>query len=178
MRLDLHGEAKITPIGADATLSKMLSAGELDAVISPRAPSAHNGTKTVRLFPDYRQAEEAYYRKTKLFPIMHVIGIRRALAERHPWLPVNVYTAFLKAKEIAVGELTRVDTPQAAHPWMSDEISRVKALMGEDYWPYGIDKNRHELDTFNRYAEADGLTNGPVPLESLFAPATFDQFNF
>ena len=179
MPLELRGDIEIKQIGAEQTLSRMLAAGELDAVISPRAPSCcDNGAKVGRLFPDYRKAEEEYFRKTRLFPIMHVIGIRRTLVEQHPWLPVNVYAAFLKARAVAVDDLSRLDTPPVAHPWMADEIARLRTLMGDDIWPYGMDKNRNELDALLRYAEADGLTNSRIPLETLFAPTTFDEFNF
>ena len=177
--LDLSNGLDVEMIGSGQTLSAMLAAGELDAVISPRAPSCwNNGAKVDRLFPDYRRAEEAYYRKTGLFPLMHVVGIRRSLVERHPWLPVNVYAAFLKARAAAVEDLSRMDTPPVTHPWMADELARVRALMGDDFWPYGIDRNRKELAALIRYAEADGLIGGPVPLEALFAATTFDQFNF
>ena len=177
--LELKNGLQVEPIAGSQTLSAMLAAGELDAVISPRAPSCwNNGAKVRRLFPGYRQAEEAYYRKTRLFPIMHVIGIRRLLVEQHPWLPVNVYAAFLRARAVAVEGLTRMDTPHVTHPWMADEIARVRGLMGDDFWPYGIDRNRNELNALIRYAEADGLIGGPVPLEALFAATTFDQFNF
>lgn len=176
--LDLKGKIKVEPIGPQQTLSQMLEDGEIDALISPRAPKGFGGNGIVRMFPDHRAAEEAYFKKTRLFPLMHVIGIRRALVERHPWLPVNVYAAFRQARALAMQSLNRVDTVVVAHPWIADEILRVKGVMGEDYWPYGIDENRKELETLIRYAEADGLIPGPVALEDLFAPSTFDRFNF
>jgi 4,5-dihydroxyphthalate decarboxylase len=176
--LELKNEIRIDPIGRDRTLSQMLEAGELDAVIAPRPPAGYGRHGIARLFPDTRQAEEAYFRKTRLFPLMHAIGIRRALADQHPWLAVNVYTAFRQARAMAMESLKRMDTPQVAHPWIAEEIGRVKAVMGEDYWPYGIDENRNELAALMRYAEADGLVEAPVPLERLFASSTFDHFNF
>jgi len=176
--LDLDGKIRIEPIGPTQTLSQMLEDGELDAVIAPRAPRGYGSNGIVRMFPDNRAAEEAYFKKTRLFPLMHVIGIRRPLAEQHPWLPVNVYAAFRQARALAMQDLNRVDTPAVAHPWIADEIIRIKAVMGEDYWPYGIDENRHALETLMRYAEADGLIPGPVQLQDLFAPSTFDRFNF
>jgi len=176
--LDLKGKIKVEPIGPEQTLSQMLEDGEIDALISPRAPKGYGGNGIVRMFPDHRAAEEAYFKKTRLFPLMHVIGIRRSLVEQHPWLPVNVYAAFRQARALAMQNLNRIDTVVVAHPWIADEIARVKAVMGEDYWPYGIDENRKELETLIRYAEADGLIPGPVALDDLFAPSTFDRFNF
>lgn len=176
--LDLKRDIKVTPIGPEQTLSQMLEAGELDAVISPRPPKGYGSNGIARLFPDARQVEETYFRKTGLFPLMHAIGIRRSLVERHPWLPVNAYTAFRQARALILGNLSRTDTPAVAHPWIADEIERVKSVMGADYWPYGIDENRRELDALMRYAQADGLIEAPVALEWLFAPTTFDHFNF
>jgi 4,5-dihydroxyphthalate decarboxylase len=171
MALDLPSEIKVEPIESGRTLSTMLAAGDLDAVISPRAPSSLHGSNQIRrLFPDYRKAEEDYYRKTGLFPLMHVIGIRRELAERHPWLPVNVFAAFVKAKAAAVEDLSRIDTPAVTHPWMAEELARVRALMGDDVWPYGIEANRKELAALIRYAQADGLTKASLPLEDLNLP--------
>jgi 4,5-dihydroxyphthalate decarboxylase len=176
--LDLKDKVRVEPIGPNQTLSQMLEDGEIDAVIAPRAPKGYGSNGIARMFPDNRTAEEAYFQKTKVFPIMHVIGIRRALVEQHPWLPINVYSAFRQARALAMQDLLRVDTPAVAHPWIADEIARVKSVMGEDYWPYGIPENRNELQALMRYAEADGLIPGPVPLEDLFAKSTFDRFNF
>jgi 4,5-dihydroxyphthalate decarboxylase len=176
--LDLKGKIRIEPIGPAQTLSQMLEDGEIDAVIAPRAPKGYGGNGISRMFPENRAAEEAYFQKTRLFPIMHVIGIRRPLVEQHPWLPVNVYAAFRQARALAMQDLLRIDTPAIAHPWIADEIARVKSVMGEDYWPYGIAENRNELQALIRYAEADGLIPGPVSLEDLFAKSTFDRFNF
>jgi len=176
--LDLKGDLRIEPIGPDQTLSQMLEDGEIDAVITPRPPKGFGHNGVVRMFPDSRPVEEAYYQKTHLFPIMHVVGIRRAVVEQHPWLPVNVYAAFRQARTIAMDELTRVDSSAVAHPWIAEEITRLKAVLGEDYWPYGIDQNRNELDALMRYAQADGLIPAPVALDQLFAATTLDRFNF
>jgi 4,5-dihydroxyphthalate decarboxylase len=162
------------------TISQLLESGDIDAFIAPRVPRlvAKNNPNIGWLFRDPIAAGKDYYKRTGIFPIMHVTGIRRTLVEQHPWLPINVYAAFLKARAVAVNDLSRLDTPPVAHPWMADEIARLRTLMGDDIWPYGMEKNRNELDTLLRYAEADGLTNSRIPLETLFAPTTFDEFNF
>ncbi|HVJ44075.1 MAG TPA: PhnD/SsuA/transferrin family substrate-binding protein [Dongiaceae bacterium] len=179
MPLDLPRDIKVEAIGQAQTLSGLLLAGEIDALIAPRAPSCFAPDGVVRrLFADYRAAEEDYFQTTRLFPIMHLMGIRRELAERHPWLPVNVYTAFLKARALAISELDILDTLRVTHPWIVEEVGRVKALMGNGYWTYGVEENKGELNALLRYAEADGLIRGPVPMEELFAVATFDGFNF
>ena len=179
MPLDLPRDIKVEAIGPIETLTGMLRAGDIDAVIAPRAPSCFvPGGPVRRLFDDYRTVEEEYFRATRLFPIMHLMGIRRDLAEKHPWLPVNVYVAFLKARTLAISELTTLDTLRITHPWIVAEIGRIKALMGDGYWPYGIEENKGEINALLRYAAADGLIRGAVPIDELFARTTFDGFNF
>jgi 4,5-dihydroxyphthalate decarboxylase len=179
MPLNLPSDINIESIDPGATLSKLLDSGDIDAVIAPKPPSCFGRNEHVqRLFPDFRQAEEAYFQRTRLFPPMHTIGIRRSLAEQHPWLPVNVYAAFVAARDIAMNELTITDTLRVTHPWINSEINKVKALMGDDYWRYGVEANRHDLGALQRYAKTDGLIQADVPMEQLFAASTFDGFNF
>jgi len=179
MPLNLPSDISIAPIDPDATLSKLLDAGNIDAVIAPKPPSCFGRNDNVRrLFPDFRQAEEAYFQRTRLFPPMHTIGIRRSLVEKHPWLPVNVYSAFVAARDIGMNELTITDTLRVTHPWINSEINKVKALMGDDYWRYGVEANRHDLGALQRYAKTDGLIKADVPMEQLFAASTFDGFKF
>jgi 4,5-dihydroxyphthalate decarboxylase len=179
MPLNLPSDIQIEPVGATQTLSKLLDAGEIDAVITPKPPPCFGRNPHVqRLFPAFRAAEEAWFRKTGLFPPMHFIGIRRELVDRHPWLPVNVYAAFRKARDLSMNELTITDTLRVMHPWITDEIDRVKALMGDQFWWYGINENRADLAALQRYARSDGLIQEEVPLEQLFAVSTFDSFNF
>jgi 4,5-dihydroxyphthalate decarboxylase len=175
----LPDDIRIEPIGADQTLSRMLDAGDIDAVIAPRPPSCFGRNEHVqRLFPDFRDDEEAWFSKTGLFPPMHLLGIRRALVEQHPWLPVNVYAAFRKSRDLALAELAVTDTLRVMHPWITSEFERVKSVMGDDYWRYGVKENRRDLDTLQRYARSDGLIPDEVPIERLFATSTFDGFNF
>lgn len=179
MPVNMPPELSVDPVGPDQTLAALLDAGDIDAVIAPRPPSCFGrNAKVQRLFPDFRSAEEAWVRKTGLFPPMHMVGIRRSLVEKHPWLPVNVYQAFRKAHEIAMQEIVITDTLRVMHPWIVSEVERVKAVMGDDYWRYGIAGNRRDIDTLQRYATDDGLITGAVPIEQLFAVSTFDGFSF
>lgn len=175
---ELHAELDLERIGLDQTLSGMLAAGELDAVIAPRAPSPFlRGDPHIgRLFPDYRGAEEAYFQRTGIFPIMHCIGVRRSLAEAHPWLATNVYKAFLQAKATCMQELAQINFLRASLPWLSEDVARVKALMGEDYWRYGLRENERELEALIRYAHADGLTSRQVEPGELFAASSVEMF--
>jgi 4,5-dihydroxyphthalate decarboxylase len=174
--ISLPKEISLAPIGQDQTLSALLAAGELDAVISARAPSCftQGNAKVARLFPDIRAAEEAYYRKTGMFPIMHLIGIRRALAEAHPWLAGSVFKAFLKAREIALAELKEVGVLYTMLPWLPDDVARAVAVMGPQLWPYGIAANRKEIDAMLRWSFEQGLSPRQPAIETVFATGTFE----
>jgi len=174
--IKLPPEIDCKPIASDATLSQLLERGELDGVIGPRAPSCFTrGTANIaRLFPDYRRAEEEYFRKTRLFPIMHIVGIRKALAERHPWLPANVYAAFVKAKELGVADLNQLGRLSVSLPWAVSELHRTKDLMGEDYWSYGVTRNRPEIEAVTRYLVEQGLASRRLTPEEIFAPSTLE----
>jgi 4,5-dihydroxyphthalate decarboxylase len=177
-RIELPPRLSVRAIAHDATLSGLLLAGDLDAIVSPRVPSCAVSHPELigRLFVDYRAAEEAYFRETGLFPLMHAIGIRRELAAQHPWLAVSVYKAFHEAKEICMRDLTMVNYLRSSLPWLADDVQRVQALMGRDYWRYGVAENRAELDAMCRYAFEDGLTPRMVEVEELFASSTMAMF--
>lgn len=174
--LALPPEIDLKPIPAGRTLSEMLASGELDGVMGARAPSCFlRGAPNVgRLFRDYPAVEEAYFRKTRIFPIMHAVGIRRSLVERHPWLAVSVFKAFLRAKELCQRELGQIGHLATTLPWSVAEYDRVRGVMGEDYWSYGIAANRHVLETFARYHHAQGLSPRVLPLEEMFVPSTHE----
>src|SRR5262249_39504797 len=154
----------------------MLEAGELDAGISARAPSCFlSGAANIgRLFPDYRRAEEDYFRRTKIFPTMHIIGVRQSLAGRHPWLPVGALKALMRADELTLDELCQIGPLFVSLPWGVAEFEQARALMGADYWSYGVEPNRHVLETFTRYHHEQGLSPRKVAPEELFARSTLD----
>ena len=174
--ISLPDSVDLQQIDDDKTLSGMLEAGELDGYIGARAPSCFlRGAPHVgRLFKDYIQDEKDYYRRTRIFPIMHMVGIRRTLVEQHPWLAVSVYKAFLEAKALAVHELNEICHLAVSLPWMVHHHNEAKALMGEDYWPYGLDANRHVIDKFADYHHGQGLSVRRVAAEELFARSSLD----
>ena len=178
LALELPSEIDVRSISKDKALGPMLAAGEIDALVAPRAPRCFVDAEpgVGRLFTDYRAAERDYFAKTGLFPIMHVIGVRRALLERHPWLASSVYKAFQKAKEIAVAELANSTALHATLPWLTAELEQTRSLMGEDYWPYGAEENRATLQALTRYSFEQGLTPRPLEIEELFASSTLDRF--
>lgn len=175
--LDLPRDFPLAPAPGGVSLSEMLREGSLDAIISARAPSSfRDGRPHVRrLFPDYRRAEQAYYKRSGIFPIMHAVGIRRDLAERHPWLAANVLKAFTAAKRINDAALADVTSLSVALPWCHAELEETEAVMGDDFWPYGVARNRTTLETMARYSFEQGLSVRRVTIEEMFPPSTLDD---
>jgi 4,5-dihydroxyphthalate decarboxylase len=173
--LDLAADIELRPLPDDETLSQSLNDGKIDALISALAPSCFKRNPMVRrLFQDYRSAEADYYRRTRIFPIMHVVGIRRSLVEKHPWLAVNTYLAFLEAKRLCYRDMEKIGHLFTTLPWPVDELERARALMGEDFWSYGVQQNAREIDAITRYAHEQALTARRLTAEDLFVPSTFD----
>lgn len=158
------------------SLSNLLAAGELDAVISARAPSCliEGHPQVRRLYPDYRAVEQAYFARTGLFPIMHALGVRQDLAQKHPWLPASLYKAFAQAKEIAERDLREVTALKIGLPWVTAELESTEAVMGRDFWPYGVEANRKTLEAMTRYSYEQGLAVRQLGADELFAPSTLD----
>ena len=177
INLQLPPEIDLQLIGPDKYLSKMLDDGELDGMFTARAPSCFlKGSPNVaRLFENYREVEEQYYQKTGIFPIMHTVIIRRDIYEANPWIAMNLYKAFCEAKDAAMNALKQTHVLGVALPWISDEIERTQKTLGDDWWPYGVGKNRHVLETFLRYHHEQGLSEKLMTIEDLFAPETLDE---
>ncbi|MGE5146352.1 MAG: ABC transporter substrate-binding protein [Candidatus Eiseniibacteriota bacterium] len=177
LALTLPPDVRMTAIGPNETLSAMLERGEIDAIIGPRVPSCFDrgAPNVARLFPDFRSIEKAYFKKTGIFPIMHVIGIRRSLVEAHPWLGSSLYKAFEQSKARCLPELSQMAALKITLPWVAQEAEDTRALMGDDFWPYGIDANRKTLDAFLRYHAAQGLSPRPMKLDELFLPSTMER---
>lgn len=174
-KLTVDKSVSITPIPNDKTLSAMLDAGELDAVISARLPSCYRvNPNVVRLFENFREVEAAYFRKTGIFPIMHLIGIRKSLLEANPWLAVSTYKAFVSAKEIAVREMHQAGVHMVTLPWVYQEVLAAEELMTKDYWSYGVEPNRAALESMTRYSYTQGLAQKKLSPEDLFHPGTLE----
>jgi 4,5-dihydroxyphthalate decarboxylase len=174
--LKLPAELDVQPIGAGETLNGMLAAGEIDAVVGPRPPSCFlaRSAPVDRLYPDYRSEEEAYFRATGFFPIMHCLALRKELAEAHPWLPLELFRAFSKARAMAVADLSLVNVLRASLPWIAAEAEAQTRIMGGDPWPYGFRRNRDEVAAMIRFARADGLAAREIAPEELFHPSVLD----
>ena len=154
----------------ERSLSEMLAAGDLDAVISARDLGAE------RLFADYQQIEADYFRKTRIFPIMHVVVLRRPVYERDRWIAMNLLKAFDEAKRRSQQRIAEIGVSHAPVPWMAEHVRRWRALAGEDFWPYGVELNRQTLEAFLQYAFEQGVAKKRLALEDLFARETLESF--
>lgn len=174
--LTLTNGVDLQPIPEDRTLVEMFEAGELDALMTARAPSSftRGAPGVARLFPDYRRVERAYYEKTRMFPIMHLMGVRKELAERYPWLPGSLYKALLEAKNLALDAVREIAALNVTLPWVEAEALETRALMGADYWRYGVGECAHEIEALARYSYDQGLSERRLTAEDLFAPSTFE----
>jgi 4,5-dihydroxyphthalate decarboxylase len=175
-KISLPKDIDLQAVPEDRTISDMLAKGELDGLLSARAPSCllRGAPNIGRLWPDYPAVEAAYYQKTKLFPIMHAIGIRRSLVEKYPWLAVNVYKAFVKAKALCMEELAEIGHLHATLPWPVYAYDQARKVMGPDYWTYGAHENKLPLETLARYSFQQGLSVRQVPFEEMFAMPTYE----
>jgi 4,5-dihydroxyphthalate decarboxylase len=174
--LNLPPDMRLESVGPSDTISGLLAAGEIDAVIGPRAPSCfEQGHPHVGyLFPDPQKAGTEWYGRTRLFPIMHTLGIRRALAEAHPWLPATVQKAFERSKSVALARLGNTSATKVTLPFVEEQLKAARDLMGEDFWAYGLEPNRHVLERFLKRHHAEGLSARELTPEELFHPASLE----
>jgi 4,5-dihydroxyphthalate decarboxylase len=173
--LKLPADLRLRP-APDKSLNGMLVAGELDAVLSARPLPAFAQGKVVRLYPEYRAAEEAWFRKTGIFPIMHVVALRRDVFERDPWVAMNLVKAFEEAKRRSIARLGDVTASHAPLAWLGDHVARMRELFGDDPFPYGVDANRRTLDAFLQYAFEQGVCHRLLDAEQLFPEQVRSRF--
>lgn len=176
--LHLPGSIKVKPIGPTQTLSQMLQNGEIDALHTARMPSSYadGSGKVRRLFENYVEVERAYYEKTKIFPIMHTVVIRREVYEENRWIAQSLYKAFVAAQKITYEDLHQTAALKTMLPWLTDHVEQAEKVLGKDFWPYGLQSNLHVLKTFLRYSQEQGLAKKLYTPEELFAPETFEAF--
>jgi 4,5-dihydroxyphthalate decarboxylase len=168
---------RVTPV-ADRTLNDMLLEGDIDALIAAHPPTElGRGTGgIVRLFGDFQRVEEDYYRGTGVFPIMHLVAIRRDVYEESPWIAMELYKAFEEAKRRSLERMVDPNAPFTPVPWAYAHARRAQELMGEDLWPYGIEPNRRTLSTFLAYAHEQGVCERLLEPEELFVPEVTSSF--
>jgi 4,5-dihydroxyphthalate decarboxylase len=178
LKIDLPEDIKLSSIDESKTLSRMLADGELDALVTARAPSTFHSEpgKVKRLFPDYVAAEKDYWRRTRIFPIMHTVVIRLDVYDRNRWVAQALYKAFAAAKAKAAAMYDQTAALYSMLPWTTAHAEEARRDMGEDWWPYGLEPNRKVLDTFLRYHHEQGLSKRRLQPEELFAPETLQTF--
>lgn len=175
---DLPPGVSLDVIARDRTLNEMIESGEIDALISPRMPSCflRGSTKVRRLFPNFKQVEMEYFRRTGIFPIMHVIVIRKEIYGENPWVAQSLYKAFCDAKDLCFSRIYDSNILRVSLPWTVAEYEEATRLMGDGYWPYGYGANRSVLETLHAYLLEQGLIKQKLELEKLFAPNTLEAF--
>ena len=178
IKLNLPSSIRVRPIGASQTLSQMIADGEIDALVTARAPSTFQSrpNDVKRLFPAYVEQEKEYYRRSGIFPIMHTVVIRRDVYAKNPWVAQSLYKALVAAKAQAYALYDQTAAMPAMLPWLVAHVEEARREMGEDWWPYGLEPNRHVLDTFLRYHHEQGLSKRRLQPEELFAPETLEAF--
>jgi 4,5-dihydroxyphthalate decarboxylase len=176
--LSLPPDIRIEPIPEHKTLAQMLVDGEVDALYTPRtpAPFAAGDPAVRRLFADAGREEQRYYQATGVFPIMHTVVLRRDRYEQDRWLARALLKAFEQARRQALDGIDETATLRYMVPWLPEEVARTRALLGADYWPYGIDPNARTLGTFLRYAAEQGLADRALRPAELFAEETREEF--
>jgi 4,5-dihydroxyphthalate decarboxylase len=176
--LSLPPQIRVEQIGAAQTLSAMLEAGEIDALFTPRAPSAFiNGAASVRrLFEDTQAAEREYYQRTKIFPIMHLVAIRREIYERHRWVAQSLFKGFVEAQRMAYQDLHETAALKVMLPWLIPHLADTEHLMGQDFWPYGYRPNVEAINRLLRYHYEQGLSRRQLTPEEIFTPETLESF--
>jgi 4,5-dihydroxyphthalate decarboxylase len=153
------------------SLSELLERNDIQAIIGSGLPDALRTNPDVqRLFPDFHAAELDYYRRTRIFPIMHLVAIRRDVYEKHPFIATSLYKAMNEAKDIALEKMRHVGALRYMLPGMTAELDEIDDVFGGDPWPYGIEPNRPTLEALVRYMAEQSLIKAPIPVDDLFVP--------
>ncbi len=178
LRLDLPPSIRVEPIGPKQTLASMLARGEIDALYTPRIPSSFRsaGGVVTRLFEDFATVERDYFRRTGIFPIMHAVVLRRDVYERNRWMAQSLCKAFRAAQQATYDDLSETAAFKTMLPWLTAHVDETRREMGDDFWPYGLDRNRQTLSTFLRYSHEQGLAKQQLEPDQLFAPETLESF--
>lgn len=178
IKLDLPANIKVQSIGPNQSLAQMLLDGEIDALYTARMPSTflNGGGRVKRLFEDYEQVERNYFKETGIFPIMHTVAIRRDVYEANRWVAQSLTKAFREAQQRSYADLYETAALKTMLPWLTSHVEQVKREMGDDFWPYGFEKNETPLRTFLRYHFEQGLSKRLLEPRELFAPESLESF--
>jgi 4,5-dihydroxyphthalate decarboxylase len=171
---ELPKDIRLTQAPAGTELGDLLERGEIDFLMTANNPlSFRRGSRKVaRLFPDYAALEKDYYRRTKIYPIMHTVVIRRDIYDCDPWTALALYKAFCRAKDYSYRLLEEAGSPKASLAWLQPLLEEEQQIIGPDWYPYGIEQNRPSIEALLQYSHEHGLTSRRVKIEELFAPST------
>jgi 4,5-dihydroxyphthalate decarboxylase len=164
----------VGPEGMDE--SDLLESGDVDALFHAGEPRAfiEGHPKVARLFPDYRSVERAYFARAGIFPIMHAVAIKRDVAQQNPWLAEAVFNAYSQAKQMSYKHMAKAAWLYDMLPWYGQEFEETRALMGDNFYSYGIKPNRKTLEALFRYSHQQGLSSRELAVEELFDPASLE----
>jgi len=175
--IKLPDDVKLEDAPKGKSISALLAEGAIDGFMAPRPPSLPKNTPNVGwLFPDPVAAAKDYFKRTGIFPIMHIVGVRRELADKHPWLPGAVFKAFEQSKAVAMEQLSDTSATKVTLPFVEERLAEARALMGEDFWSYGVAPNLKTLETFLRHHHSQGLSSRLVTVNEIFHPGTLESF--
>jgi 4,5-dihydroxyphthalate decarboxylase len=175
--LKLPDGVRYTPM-PDRSLTDLLMAGDIDAVMSahPPLPFEEGSTDIVQIYPNYREVEEQYYRETGIFPIMHVVALKGETFRAHPWIAMNLFNAFVEAKNRSMRRAVELTATRFPFAWCYEAAGRARALFGEDFFPYGIEPNRTTLEAYLQYAFEQGVCHRKLTPEELFPAEVLAEF--
>ena len=175
-----HGTPAVMPLAAEVpieinasgkSLSQLLDEGAIDAVMGTSLPDSMSRNPDIqRLFPNFREVEKDYYQRTRIFPIMHVVVIRRDIYEEHPFVAESLYEALCESKRLAIARMRSMGSLRYMLPWMIQDVEEMDQVFGGDPWAYGVEPNRSTLETLIAYMAEQGIIAAPVPVERLFVP--------
>jgi 4,5-dihydroxyphthalate decarboxylase len=169
--LPMARSVQITENNSGKSLSQLLDEGEIDAIIGTSLPESRKHNPDIqRLFPNFRAEERAYFRRTGIFPIMHLIAIKRSVYETHPFIGQSLYHAFCESKRVALHKMRDLVALRYMLPWLTDDLDELDAVFGNDPWPYGLEANRATLSTLITYMTEQGLLATEFPVDQLFVP--------
>jgi len=173
-----HGSPTVAPLleqppieinSSGKSISRLLADGDIDAVISSRPVEGIGSNPDIqRMFPNYREVEKDYYRRTGIFPIMHLIAIRRDVHEAHPFVAQSLYDALCKSKDYALGQMKERGALRYMLPWLPADMDEIDEVFGGDPWPYGIEANRRTLEALVQYMVEQHFIAKRIPIEDLF----------
>ena len=179
IKLQLPANVTVEAAPEGKTISELLDQGDIDGFIGPRPPSrsALANPNIGWLFDDPTAVAKDYYRRTGVFPIMHVVGIRKELAAQHPWLPGAVFKAFMQSKAAALALLSDTSATKVTLPFVEEQLKAARETMGDDYWSYGVAPALKTLETFVRHHHSQGLSARLMSVDELFHPATYETYS-